>query len=84
MAPSGYYPSHHADFVQHLAQKRAEEKKRPDRLTAAQHTTLREELARASFLLPAYADPTKINIAGILRKWKAYVIFPPAGRTWLT
>lgn len=33
---------------------------------------LREQLKDVHFLKPDYADRTKVNIAGILRKWKRY------------
>ncbi|KAH7252647.1 hypothetical protein BKA59DRAFT_167083 [Fusarium tricinctum] len=49
-------------------------KKRRNRapLSAAQRAALREQLKDVQFLQPDDADNTKINIAGILRKWKIY------------
>ncbi|RYO96122.1 hypothetical protein DL764_007526 [Monosporascus ibericus] len=46
-------------------------KKKPAPLSAKQRAALREQLKEVHFLKPDYADNTKINIAGILRKWKA-------------
>jgi hypothetical protein len=63
---------HHADFIQRFTQQESERRiaKRPKALTAAQHAALREQLKEVHFLKPDYADNTKINIAGMLRKWK--------------
>ncbi|KAB5566912.1 hypothetical protein GE09DRAFT_1056381 [Coniochaeta sp. 2T2.1] len=63
---------HHADFIQRFTQQESERRiaKKPKALTAAQHAALREQLKEVYFLKPDYADNTKINIAGMLRKWK--------------
>ncbi|RYP48545.1 hypothetical protein DL768_005584 [Monosporascus sp. mg162] len=63
---------HHADFIQRFTQQESERRiaKRPKALTAAQHAALREQLKEVHFLKPDYADNIKINIAGMLRKWK--------------
>jgi hypothetical protein len=63
---------HGADFIQRFTQQESEKRiaKRPKTLTAAQHAALREQLKDVQFLKPDYADNTKINIAGMLRKWK--------------
>ncbi|KAK3934128.1 hypothetical protein QBC46DRAFT_368414 [Diplogelasinospora grovesii] len=63
---------HHADFIQRFTQQESERRiaKRPKALTAVQHAALREQLKEVHFLKPDYADNTKINIAGMLRKWK--------------
>jgi len=37
-----------------------------------QHTALHQQLKEARFLQPDYADGTKLNILGILRKWEKY------------
>lgn len=64
--------SHHADFIKHFTARESQrrDKKRPKPLTAAQRAALREQLKNVQFLKGAYADKTKINIAGILRKWQ--------------
>ncbi|KAK3945235.1 FluG domain-containing protein [Diplogelasinospora grovesii] len=64
----------HADFIQRFTQQESERRiaKRLKALTAAQHATLREQLKEVHFLKPDYADNTKINITGMLRKWKRY------------
>lgn len=68
------YSAHHADFVNHFTKreykKRVQRKPRP--LNAAQRAALRKQLEEVRFLKPDYADNTKINIAGILRKWKMF------------
>jgi hypothetical protein len=50
--------------------RRGRSQKKTKALTAAQHAALREQLKEVHFLKPDYADNTKINIAGMLRKWK--------------
>ena len=62
---------YNADFVQRFTQreKKSRVAKRPKALTAAQRAALREQLRNVQFLKPDYADNTKINIAGIRRKW---------------
>ncbi|KAK3692968.1 hypothetical protein B0T22DRAFT_495937 [Podospora appendiculata] len=64
----------HMDFIQRFTNQESETRiaKRPQALTAAQHTALREQLKEVRFLTPDYVDSTKINITGILRKWKGY------------
>jgi hypothetical protein len=64
--------SHRADFIQRFTLREATSwvTKRPKALTGAQHKALREQLKRVQFLEPDYADSSKVNIAGILRKWK--------------
>jgi hypothetical protein len=63
---------HHTDFIQGFTQRESQKRiaKRPKTLTAAQHAALCEPLKESFFLKPNWADNTKINIAGILRKWK--------------
>ncbi|KAF3768192.1 hypothetical protein M406DRAFT_336858 [Cryphonectria parasitica EP155] len=65
---------HHADFIERFTQRQTATRiaKQPETLTAAQHAALREQLKDVHFLIPEYADNTKINIAGMLRKWKTY------------
>jgi hypothetical protein len=65
---------HHAYFIQGFTQRESQKRiaKRPKTLTAAQHAALREQLKESCFLKPDWADNTKINIAGILRKWSRY------------
>jgi DNA-binding transcriptional regulator YiaG len=62
------------DFIQQFTQQEVQKKtaKKPKPLTAAQHTALRQQLKEVRFLQPDYADGTKINISGILRKWEKY------------
>jgi len=53
----------------------AQSQKRPPRqhLTIEQLKTLRENADLVESILPAWADNTKFNVAGILRKWMRYV-----------
>ena len=67
------YENHHADFIQRFVRDESTKKKRPKPLTAEQSAALAKQLERVRFLNPAYSDETKINIAGILRKWKRQV-----------
>ncbi|KAK3934515.1 hypothetical protein QBC46DRAFT_413854 [Diplogelasinospora grovesii] len=55
-------------FTQQESERRSV--KRPQALTAAQHRALCKQLKNVHFLKLDYANNTKINIAGILRKWK--------------
>ncbi|KAL2260201.1 hypothetical protein VTK26DRAFT_5875 [Humicola hyalothermophila] len=73
-----------ADFIRRFTQREEERRiaKRPAALTADQRAALRKQLEGTQFLKPDYADNTKINIAGILRKWKRYCEFIKLGGTW--
>ncbi|KAI0436703.1 FluG domain-containing protein [Xylaria telfairii] len=75
---------HAADFIRSFTQKEAKSRtaKRPEALTAAQRAALRDQLRDAQLIQPAYADNTKINIAGILRKWKRYCTSAKLVGTW--
>lgn len=63
---------YNADFIRRFTQREEQRRtaKRPKALTAAQRAALREQLRGVQFHMPDYADNTKINIAGTLRKWK--------------
>ena len=63
---------YNADFIRRFTQREEERRvaKRPKALMAAQRAALHEQLRNVQFLKPDYADNTKINIAGVLRKWK--------------
>ncbi|KAK4096627.1 hypothetical protein N658DRAFT_346016 [Parathielavia hyrcaniae] len=63
---------HNAHFVRRFTQREAEKRiaRRPAAYTAEQRAALRKQLEDTKFLTPDYADKTKINIAGLLRKWK--------------
>jgi hypothetical protein len=63
---------YNADFIRRFTQREAARRiaKRPEALTAEQRAALRKQLEDTKFLQPDYADKTKINIAGMLRKWK--------------
>ena len=67
------YNTHHAHFIKEFTHKESNRhiSKKPAPLSAKQRAVLREQLKEVHFLKPDYADNTKINIAGILRKWKA-------------
>ncbi|KAK3898091.1 transcription initiation factor IID, 18kD subunit-domain-containing protein [Staphylotrichum tortipilum] len=56
---------------------RAEERiaKQPKPLTAEQREALHKQLEAVHFLQPDYADTTKTNLIGLLRKWKRYYAF---------
>ncbi|KAL9035875.1 MAG: hypothetical protein Q9214_006390 [Letrouitia sp. 1 TL-2023] len=66
---------HHTAFIGHFAQQlvRKQRSSRRAPLNATQHVAFRQQMGNVRFLKPARADNTKFNIAGILRKWKAYV-----------
>ncbi|KAK4151935.1 hypothetical protein C8A00DRAFT_44942 [Chaetomidium leptoderma] len=70
-----------AEFIRQFTakQREADERiaKQPKALTADQRAALRKQLEAIQFLQPDYADATKINIAGLLRKWKSYNLQPP-------
>ncbi len=64
-----------AEFVRQFTAKQREAHndqvaKQAMALTAGQRTALRKQLDITEFLLPDYADTTKINIVSVLRKWK--------------
>jgi hypothetical protein len=67
------YDNHHTHFLNQFAYNQSHKRtsKKPAPLSAKQRAALREQLKDVRFLQPDYADNTKINIAGILRKWKA-------------
>ena len=66
------YLSHHVDFIKQFTRQETQRRthKRPKPLSAQQRAALRGQLKEVRFLKPDYADNTKVNIAGILRKWK--------------
>jgi len=71
--PHSISSSSHNNFIQHFTQGESHKrvtKKQPKALTAVQRAGLRRQLKTIGFLKPAYADNSKINITGILRKWK--------------
>lgn len=70
--PANDRQRHRAEFIQRFTQREAQRRieNRPKSLTAAQHAVLREQLKGVHFLQPDYADNTKVNISGVLRKWK--------------
>ncbi|KAK4119865.1 hypothetical protein N657DRAFT_580905, partial [Parathielavia appendiculata] len=61
---------YNAHFVRRSTQREVEKQiaKRPAAYTAEQRAALRKQLEDTKFLTPDYADKTKINIAGLLRK----------------
>jgi hypothetical protein len=67
------YNTHHTHFIKEFTYKESNNRinKKPAPLNAKRHAALREQLKEVHFLKPDYADNTKINITGILRKWKA-------------
>ncbi|KAK4107064.1 hypothetical protein N656DRAFT_840631 [Canariomyces notabilis] len=75
---------YNAHFVQRFTQQEAGKRiaKRPAAYTAEQRAALRKQLEDTKFLIPDYADKTKINIAGLLRKWKRYCEFAKLSGTW--
>ena len=66
--------SHSSDFLRLFnggeSQNRVAKSRRRKPLTPAQRAALRKQLKEVQFLKPDYADSTKINISGILKKWK--------------
>ncbi|OXV05933.1 hypothetical protein Egran_06299 [Elaphomyces granulatus] len=72
--PANARQNHPTSFIQAFTKREHQKriaKQRP-KLTAEQHAALCQKLKESSLLNPDYADNTKINIAGILRKWKKY------------
>ncbi|KAK3186299.1 hypothetical protein K4F52_004837 [Lecanicillium sp. MT-2017a] len=71
---AGKHTAHYADFVTRFTERENDKRKvkKPETLTVKQRAALRRQLKDVKFLKPDYCDATKINIAGILRKWKAY------------
>lgn len=72
------YTTNHDDFLQQFTQRENEKRrtKKPKPRSAKERAAIREKLKDLQFLLPDHADGTKINIAGILKKWKVYVFCP--------
>ncbi|OAQ58761.1 FluG domain-containing protein [Pochonia chlamydosporia 170] len=68
------YTTNHDDFIQQFTQRENEKRRinKPKPRSAKERAALREKLKDLQFLLPDHADGTKINIAGILKKWKIY------------
>ncbi|KAK4158599.1 FluG domain-containing protein [Cladorrhinum sp. PSN259] len=73
-----------ADFLRRFTKEEAAKRvaKRPESLTTEQRAALRKQLDDTPFFTPDYADRTKNNIAGILRKWKRYCEFNKFEGTW--
>ncbi|RYO87789.1 hypothetical protein DL766_004613 [Monosporascus sp. MC13-8B] len=73
---------YNADIILRFTQREAARRnaKRPAAFTAEQRAAFRKQLADTEFLQPDYADKTKINISGILRKWRRYNLQPPCTR----
>ncbi|KAK4116055.1 FluG domain-containing protein [Canariomyces notabilis] len=76
--------NHDAEFVRRFTQQEAQKRatKRPAALTAKQRATLRKQLKDTQLLKPNYADSTKSNISGLLRKWKSYCKAAERSGTW--
>jgi len=75
VAPRSISNGSHRHFIERFTKREPQKrvvKKRRKELTAAQRAGLRRQLKDIRFLKPAYADNSKVNIAGILRKWKKY------------
>jgi hypothetical protein len=64
--------NYHLDFLQHFTTKEHTRLARPATLTAEEHAIHREQLRATQSLLPNYADETKVNLAGLSKKWKKY------------
>lgn len=63
-------PSHHEDFLKHLAIKKAQRKaKKQAPLSAEAHAANRQRLSKVRFVKPKYSQETQINVSGIFRKW---------------
>ncbi|KAL7940735.1 FluG domain-containing protein [Trichoderma barbatum] len=65
-------PNYHHNFLQQFATKEHQRLTRPAPFTAKEHAIHREQLRTAQSLQPCYANETKINIAGMLKKWESY------------
>lgn len=59
-----------AQFIQEEQQSSVEE--RPEALTTTEHQALLTQLQSVEFLIPNWAEKTKLNIARILGQWKRY------------
>ncbi|KAL8377037.1 hypothetical protein RB595_007934 [Gaeumannomyces hyphopodioides] len=83
---AGVNQGHNSDFIARFTNKesrrRAEMQHRPTVITAAQHRALSKQLQDVQLLPPNYADNTKLNIAGILKKWKHYCEFTKLPGSW--
>ncbi|KAJ4307538.1 hypothetical protein N0V84_012656 [Fusarium piperis] len=67
-------PNHHHDFLARFTEREAQNRtaNRPQPLTVREHRAHREALKKVRFINRRYADETKINVAGIWRKWRDY------------
>ena len=77
------YRAHYSDFIQSFLEKEGEKKKQSEQkrvLSAAERAAHRETLDKVQSLQPHLAENTQHNIAGALRRWKAWV---SPSRPWL-
>jgi hypothetical protein len=66
------YENHYADFIQRFVRDESAKKKRSKPLTAEQSAAHSKQLGGfASLIQHTLTRRKSINIAGILRKWKA-------------
>ncbi|KAL6354147.1 hypothetical protein LRP88_12481 [Fusarium phalaenopsidis] len=67
-------PDNHADFLARVAQRESRSRgtRRPAPLSAEAHEENRKQLRRVTFVKPVYARETRINVAGLFRKWERY------------
>ncbi|KAH8119865.1 hypothetical protein DFH11DRAFT_1721770 [Phellopilus nigrolimitatus] len=69
----GYGTNNCADeFLRQFTAAQSTKQRQKEHLTAQQHAALRDNADLVVSLRPAWADNTKFNVAGILKKWKAY------------
>ena len=67
--PANAPPSHHLDFLHRFAAKEQARLAKPAPLSADEHAANRKQLSTVQFVKPVYAEETKINVTGIVRKW---------------
>ncbi len=70
----GYGTDNCADgFLRQFAEAQNQKRRPKEQLTAQQHAAIRDNADLVVSIPPVWADNTKFNVAGILKKWKTYV-----------
>ena len=69
------HTAHYSDFIRKFTEqeKASQRVQKPKALSAKERKALRRQLKDVQFLQPDFADGTKVNIAGVLRKWRKSV-----------
>jgi hypothetical protein len=70
----GYGTDNCADeFLRQFADDQSRRRRQKQIFTVEQHAAFRESADLVVSIPPVWADNTKFNVAGILKKWKSYV-----------